>query len=519
MKRLLSGFLAVILLISIYCGLPIEANAETMTSSDAFVDILKEREGFSKYPYKDNSQWSIGYGTRVPSGKLEYYQKNGITKEEAEKLMRSMLKGFENSVLKFAEKYKFTLKQNEFDALVSFTYNCGDSWTTNSSGYMNRAAREKWTGSDFIYAIMLWSTSAGQYILINRRLYEANMYVNGIYQKNYDKENGNFKYVFLEAGAGKTRYIIHGYDKTDPKPVRAEFSVIPSGVDSNGKAFDYAFEGWYTAPTGGKKVEILDGTLANETVLYARWKDNAGNIVYLPKGTACKPTSVIATGTVNIRTGPGTFYSKNDKLKKGSAITLTRVYIDGTKRWGQFENGWVSLDYTNYDEVADSIETWPKSGTVNRDGVNIRKGPGTSYDSVRKVNMGTKVNILEKKYDGSKYYWGKMSDGNWIALQYVTFDVTGVAPEPDTPEDETQDSDQGADDGTDDPIKSADINGNGAIDKDDAIYLLRHVVYPTKYPVSVDADINGTSKVDKDDAIYLLRHVVYPDKYPLKLGD
>lgn len=519
MKRFLCGLFALLLLIAAYPATPIRANAETMTSSDAFVEILKQREGFSKYPYKDNSQWSIGYGTRVPSGKLEYYQKNGITEAEAEKLMRDMLKDFENSVLKFAAKYNFTLTQNEFDALVSFTYNCGDAWTTNTSGYMNRAAREKWTGSDFLYAILLWSTSAGQYILINRRLYEANMYVNGIYQKNYDKENGNFKYVFLEAGAGKTRYIIHGYDKTDPKGIRAEFSIIPSGKDSNGKAFDYQFEGWYTAPTGGQKVTVLDGSLPNETVLYARWKDPSGKVAYLPKGNTIEPLSVIATGTVNIRTGPGTFYSKDGKVQKGTAITLTRIYIDGTKRWGQFDGGWVSLDYTNYNEVADAKDTWPKTGAVNTNGVNIRKGPGTSYDSVTKVNFGHKVKIMEKKYDGSKYYWGRLEDGNWIALQYVTFDVVAVEPEPDTPEDETQGSDQEADDGTDDPIRSADVNSNGAIDKDDAIYLLRHVVYPTKYPVSVDADINGTGKVDKDDAIYLLRHVVYPDKYPLVIGD
>ncbi len=519
MKRLLSGLLAALLLISTYCSLPISASSETMTSSDAFVDILKQREGFSKYPYEDNSQWSIGYGTRVPSGKLDYYKEHGITENEAEALMRNMLKGFESSVLKFAEKYKLTLTQNQFDALVSFSYNCGDAWTTNTSGYMNRAVREGWTGSDFVYAILLWSTSAGQYILINRRLYEANMYVNGIYQKDYDKEKGNFKYVFLEAGAGKSRYIIHGYDKTDPKGVRAEFSNIPSGIDSNGKAFDYQFEGWYTAPTGGEKVTALDGSLANGAVLYARWKDSSGNVLYLPKGTACDPTSVIATGTVNIRTGPGTFYSKDGTVQKGTAITLTRVYIDGTKRWGQFEGGWVSLDYTNYDEVVGSKESWPKAGAVNANGVNVRKGPGTSYDSVGKLNEGVKIKIYEKVYDGSKYYWGRMDDGNWIALQYVTFDVTEVSPEPDVSEDETQGPDQDADEGTDAPIKSADINGNGSIDKDDAIYLLRHVVYPVKYPISVDADINGTGKVDKDDAIYLLRHVVYPDKYPLKLGD
>jgi hypothetical protein len=91
-------------------------------------------------------------------------------------------------------------------------------------------------------------------------------------------------------------------------------------------------------------------------------------------------------------------------------------------------------------------------------------------------------------------YWGKLEDGNWISLSYVRF----------------------ADDTEDDPYKIyADLNGDGNIDKDDAIYMLRHVVYPEKYPVPGNCDVDGTEVVDKDDAIYLLRHVVYPDKYPL----
>ena len=63
------------------------------------------------------------------------------------------------------------------------------------------------------------------------------------------------------------------------------------------------------------------------------------------------------------------------------------------------------------------------------------------------------------------------------------------------------------------------MNGSGAVDKDDAIYLLRYVVYPEKYPISVNCDVNGSGTIDKDDAVYLLRHVVYPEKYPLKLGE
>jgi hypothetical protein len=31
------------------------------------------------------------------------------------------------------------------------------------------------------------------------------------------------------------------------------------------------------------------------------------------------------------------------------------------------------------------------------------------------------------------------------------------------------------------------------------------------------ANVNGDKKVNEDDAIYLLRHVIFPDKYPLKI--
>ena len=284
MKRLFSVLLTLVVVCVLFAAVSVEANAQTLTSSDAFIEILKQREGFEKYPYKDNSQWSIGYGTRVPEGKLEYYQKNGITKEEAEKLMREMLVDFENAVLKFADKYNITLSQHQFDALVSFCYNCGDAWTRDTGGNMNKAVREGWTGSDFVYAICLWSKSAGEYILINRRMYEANMYLNGLYESPYDYDKGAFRYVFLDAGQGKTEYEIHGYDIRDPKPIRYKFTSTPTGKDAKGNTFTYEFAGWYTAPEKGKLVTVLDSSVSNGSSLYAMWKDPSGKLVYLPKG-------------------------------------------------------------------------------------------------------------------------------------------------------------------------------------------------------------------------------------------
>ena len=46
--------------------------------------------------------------------------------------------------------------------------------------------------------------------------------------------------------------------------------------------------------------------------------------------------------------------------------------------------------------------------------------------------------------------------------------------------------------------------------------LLRHVLQPGKYPINQSGDVNGDGQITTDDAIYLLRHILQPDKYPLR---
>ena len=62
---------------------------------------------------------------------------------------------------------------------------------------------------------------------------------------------------------------------------------------------------------------------------------------------------------------------------------------------------------------------------------------------------------------------------------------------------------------------TGDFDCSGAVDEDDAIYLLRHVLLPEKYPIVQSGDVNGDAELNEDDAIYLLRHVLLPEKYPL----
>lgn len=63
-----------------------------------------------------------------------------------------------------------------------------------------------------------------------------------------------------------------------------------------------------------------------------------------------------------------------------------------------------------------------------------------------------------------------------------------------------------------------DINGDGAVTSDDAIYLLYHTLLPDMYPVNQAVDFNGDGDVTSDDAIYLLYYTLLPDMYPLNTG-
>lgn len=59
------------------------------------------------------------------------------------------------------------------------------------------------------------------------------------------------------------------------------------------------------------------------------------------------------------------------------------------------------------------------------------------------------------------------------------------------------------------------LNFDGDVNEDDAIYLLQHVLLPDIFTVSQNVDYNKDDTVDEDDAIYLLQHVLLPDLFPI----
>ncbi len=438
-RRWLCGILAVCMLWSMVPGFPLQTSAyEDMSVTQELVDFVKKLEGFHKYPYDDYSQKTVGYGSKCPDDKYEEYMANGIPEEEAEALLRQDMDNFEKEVNDYAKKWGLTFKQNEFDALVSLSFNCGGNWKWDAYGILNNAIKNGVTGNDLVYAFSLYSKAHTDYLLIRRRLCEVNMFLNGEY-KAYNKDQNaipsNYKWVFLDGNGGDVTYAIHGYDANEKPGINTTFTKIPTGVDGNGTPFVYEFAGWYTDSVGGTLVESLDGSLANATVLYAQWRDPAGNIVTLPKGQTVDNLNITITDTkVNVRSGPGTYYPNIGSAVKGTTIVITEIFNNNDLPWGKFNGGWISLAYTDYEKVLESLKpapTWPQDGTVKGINVNVRADHSTSSEIKYKVSTGQRVTISET-YDDGNLVWGKLADGNWICMDYVILD-SDVVDQPEAP--------------------------------------------------------------------------------------
>lgn len=90
-----------------------------MKTSSKGVSLIKQFEGCRLKAYKcPAGVWTIGYGhtAGVKAGDI-------ITQETAESYLRNDLVTYEKAVINYDGIYHFN--QNQFDALVSFTYNCG----------------------------------------------------------------------------------------------------------------------------------------------------------------------------------------------------------------------------------------------------------------------------------------------------------------------------------------------------------------------------------------------------------
>lgn len=444
-KRLLCALMAAVILFGIVAAVPPARAASELTVSQELVDMLKKFEGFLKYPVWDNRQYSMGYGTYCSPDEYEYYKEHGITEEEAEERLRYYANRFGTVVNNFCNKHGITMTQQQFDAMVCLSYNCGDAWVRETDGVLYNALASGATGAQLLYAFSLWSKSSSYNTkgLIERRMAEGNLYLNGVYGT---KMPDNYSYVLFDANGGMVNYSVQGYCKDEPATILVEPAESITGTNSKGETDTYTFDGWYTAISGGSKVELLDGSLPAGTTLYAHWKDSKGNVVTPPEPDVENIGAVTVTVTsseVNVRQGPGTGYAKVGVADLGKKLVITHLSVDKNgEKWGKFaDEQWICLRYTDYGTSSQPKPEDPDkpsggekpsvTGIVNvSDFLNIRSGPGTGYDVVGTYPGGERVTILEQKSEGADV-WGR-TDKGWISMAYVQLDAAGETVPPTT---------------------------------------------------------------------------------------
>jgi lysozyme len=98
-----------------------------MKTSQVGVDLIKAFEGCKLTAYKCSAGVNtIGFGNTYYTNGNKVKLGDKITQDEANKLFLDLLPKYEKTVL---DAIKVPLTQNQFDALVSFCWNCGSSKT------------------------------------------------------------------------------------------------------------------------------------------------------------------------------------------------------------------------------------------------------------------------------------------------------------------------------------------------------------------------------------------------------
>lgn len=141
-----------------------------MKISQKGVDLIKSFEGLELKAYKDSvGVTTIGYGSTGPHVSMGMT----ITKEQAEQLLKKDLERFERGV---SDLVKVPLNQNQFDALVSFSFNLGLGNLKSST------LLKKLNASDYIGAskeFERWNRAGGKVLngLTRRRIAERDLFL------------------------------------------------------------------------------------------------------------------------------------------------------------------------------------------------------------------------------------------------------------------------------------------------------------------------------------------------------
>jgi len=150
-------------------------------TSEKGLERIRQHEAFRAKMYLDSAGLpTIGYGTLIDTAGEQYLMTATITKSEAEELFKRDVSKFEKAV---NDSVKVPINQNQFDALVSFTYNVG-AGNLRSSTLLKRINRNE-PQETIAQEFSKWVFSGGKKVggLITRRGHEAVLFLTEVAKK------------------------------------------------------------------------------------------------------------------------------------------------------------------------------------------------------------------------------------------------------------------------------------------------------------------------------------------------
>jgi GH24 family phage-related lysozyme (muramidase) len=147
-----------------------------MKTSSAGINLIKKYEGCRLTAYKCPANvYTIGYGhTKGVKQGMK------ITKAQAEAYLKQDLVTYENAVNKYV---KVPINQNQFDALVSFSFNCGTG-ALKTSTLLRELNKKDYSGA--AKQFLKWNKSNGKVLngLTKRRKEERELFMKKEYLSN-----------------------------------------------------------------------------------------------------------------------------------------------------------------------------------------------------------------------------------------------------------------------------------------------------------------------------------------------
>lgn len=155
-------------------GVAIDSDDYERSISKAGINLITSFEDLKLDAYDDGTgTWTIGFGTTVYPNGIRVQQDDHCTIEQAKSFFQHDLRRFQKAVNKAV---LVTLSQNQFDALVSLSYNIGQNAFKNSTLLKYLNAGDYQAAAD---QFLVWNKGGGQILkgLVRRREVERTLFL------------------------------------------------------------------------------------------------------------------------------------------------------------------------------------------------------------------------------------------------------------------------------------------------------------------------------------------------------